>query len=430
MAPHLSRREFNKLLLSGLAGAGLAVGGLAVPAFGATRRVVVIGGGFGGAAAAKYLRKIDPSIAVTLVEPKKKYQTCPFSNWVIGGLKSMKEITVDYDHLKKRWGVEIVRESVTAIDGITHKVTLSNGKVLGYDRLVVSPGIDFRWESVAGYSSEVADRSMPHGYQAGRQTELLADQLRAMKDGGKVIICPPAGDFRCPAAPYERASLMAHYLKEHKPASKIVILDAKDGFSKQDLFMRGWERFYPGMIEWRSASGGGRVESLDPSAMTVMTDFGEEKGDVVNVIPAQKAGRIAVEAGLADASGWCPVDPVTFESRIIPGIHVIGDSCKADPMPKSGFAASSQGKVAAAAIARLFRGAVPAAPSLVSTCYSLITPGYAISVAGVYRLTAEGIVSIKGSGGLTPMNGDDDLYSQEANFARGWYNNMMQDTWG
>jgi sulfide dehydrogenase [flavocytochrome c] flavoprotein chain len=430
MTHKLSRRDFNKLLLSGVAGSAIGIFGTSNKAFAGSKRVVVIGGGFGGAAAAKYLRKLDPSISVTLVEPKAIFYTCPFSNWVLGDLKTMDDIAQTYTVLKNKYQINIIADSAVAVDASKSTVKLKNGQVLNYDRLIVSPGIDFRWDSIPGYSESVAGSKMPHAYQAGPQTILLHKQLHDMKNGGRVLICPPANPFRCPPGPYERASLIAGYLKAKKPNSKIIILDPKDKFSKQALFKKGWERLYPGMIEWRSGAAGGKVTAVDAAAMTVTTDFGVEKGDVINLIPPQKAGKIAFDAGLTDATGWCPINPVSFESTIHPGIHVIGDASIAGAMPKSGFAASSQGKVAAAAIVRLFQGKVPAAPSLVNTCYSLLAPGYGISVAGVYRLTAEGIVEIKDAGGVTPITADDDQLKEEAMFAAGWYNNIVHDTWG
>lgn len=430
MTHKLSRRDFNKLLLSGVAGSAFGIFGSSNKAFAGSKRVVVIGGGFGGAAAAKYLRKLDPSISVTLVEPKATFYTCPFSNWVLGDLKTMNDIAQTYTVLKNKYQINIIADSAVAVDASKSTVKLKNGQVLNYDRLIVSPGIDFRWDSIPGYSESVANSKMPHAFQAGPQTILLHKQLHEMRNGGRVLICPPGNPFRCPPGPYERASLIAGYLKAKKPLSKIVILDPKDKFSKQALFKKGWERLYPGMIEWRSGTAGGKVTAVDAAAMTVTTEFGVEKGDVINVIPPQKAGKIAFDAGLTDATGWCPINPVSFESTIHPGIHVIGDASIAGAMPKSGFAASSQGKVAAAAIVRLFQGKVPAAPSLVNTCYSLLAPGYGISVAGVYKLTAEGIVEIKDAGGVTPITADDDQLNEEAMFAAGWYSNIVHDTWG
>ncbi len=430
MSHKLTRRDFNKLLLTGVAGSAFSLFGTSNTAFASSKRVVVIGGGFGGAAAAKYLRKLDPSISVTLVEPKAVFYTCPLSNWVLGGLKTMEDIAHTYTVLKNKYKVNVIADVVTDVDVTRSTVKLKGGQTLGYDRLIVSPGIDFKWDSVAGYSESVANSKMPHAYQAGPQTILLHKQLQAMRDGGKVLICPPGNPFRCPPGPYERASLIAGYLKEHKPKSKIIILDPKEKFSKQGLFKKGWDRLYPGMIEWRSGAMGGKVTKVDAATMSVTTEFGVENADVINFIPAQKAGKIAFDAGLTDATGWCPVNPVSFESTIHPGIHVIGDSSIAGAMPKSGFAASSQGKVAAAAIVRLFQGKVPAAPSLVNTCYSLLARNYGISVAGVYKLTVEGIVEIKEAGGLTPIDADDDQLKEEALFALGWYKNISMDTWG
>ncbi|MEC9487218.1 MAG: FCSD flavin-binding domain-containing protein [Prosthecochloris sp.] len=425
-----TRRGFNKLVLSGIAGSTLGAFGAATPLFAAQKHVVVVGGGFGGASAAKYIRKLDPSIAVTLVEPDSTFYTCPFSNWVMGGLKEMSDIAQTFDILKNRYSVDVIHDLVTEIDPVNHSVKLKGGKELKYDRLVVSPGIDFKYDAVEGYSEEVANTVMPHAYKAGPQTELMTTQLKNMKDGDNVLICPPGNPFRCPPGPYERASLVAHFLKKYKPNSKVIILDDKEKFSKQGLFMKGWQRLYSDIIEWRSGSMGGKISAVDADAMTVETEFGPEKGGVINVIPPQMAGKIARDAGLTDSSGWCPVNPITFESTIHPGVHVIGDACIAGAMPKSGFAASSQGKVTAAGIIRLMQGKVPAPPSLVNTCYSLVAPGYAVSVAAVYKLTSDGIVSIKGAGGLTPMDADDDQLSEEAVYARGWYRNIAQDIWG
>lgn len=426
----ISRRDFNKLLLSGAAGSMFGLFGVSNRAFAGTKRVIVVGGGFGGAATAKYLRKLDPSLSVTLVEPKAAFVTCPFSNWVLGGLRTMDDITHNFNALRNTYGVTVIADRVVSVNPGKQEITLGGGKRLGYDRLVVSPGIDFKWEAIAGYSKQIAESSMPHAWQAGPQTVLLHKQLQAMKNGGTVVLCPPGNPFRCPPGPYERASLIAYYLKKHKPKSKVVILDAKDKFSKQGLFTQGWERLYPGMIEWHAAASGGKVVGVDAKAMTVETEFGPVKGEVINVIPPQKAGKLAFDAGLTDESGWCPIDPDSFESTIHPGIHVIGDSCIAGAMPKSGFAASSQGKVTAAAIINLLHGHKPVPPSLVNTCYSLIGPKYGVSVAAVYALSEKGIVSIPGSGGLTPANASDEEHEQEAMFAEGWYTNICRDIWG
>ncbi len=300
-------------------------------------------------------------------------------------------------------------------------------RVLQSDCLVVSPGIDFRWDAIEGYD-EAASQIMPNAWKAGTQTKLLRDQLAAMKDGGTVIIAPPANPFRCPPGPYERASLIAHYLKQNKPKSKILILDAKDHFSKQPLFMQGWEKLYPGMIEWVEASMGGSLKRVDTKTkMLYSTDDDDYKGDVINVIPPQKAGAIAHKAGLVNADGWCPVNQRTFESEIHKDVHVIGDACIAGNMPKSGFAANSQAKVCAAAIVTSFSGGTMPEPSYVNTCYSLVGPEYGISVAAVYRLTDEGIVKVKGSGGVSLREAKAEFRKKEAKYATGWYMSITND---
>src|SRR4030095_1832356 len=248
-----------------------------------------------------------------------------------------------------------------------------DGTRLPYDRLILAPGIDIRWGALPGYDEAAAAR-MPHAWRAGEQTLLLRRQLEAMPDGGLVVISAPANPFRCPPGPYERASLIAHYLKAQKPHSKLIVLDAKDAFSKQRLFQAAWAELYPGLLEWVPLSKGGNVTSVDAATRTLVTDFGKHQAKVANVIPPQKAGRIAEVAGVADRSGWCPIDPVTFESKLQPGIHIIGDAAIAGAMPKSAFAANSQAKVCAAAVATLLAGGMPPSPKLINTCYSLVAP--------------------------------------------------------
>ena len=371
----ITRRDFLRIVGAASAAGVLGHASLARTAEGGKgiSRVVVIGGGFGGATCAKYLRRLDPGIAVTLVEPSTKFITCPFSNLVLGGLRDMNSITQNYDSLKKKHGVNVMHDTVTGIDAAGKKLTLKSGKTLTYDRLVVSPGIDFKWDAVEGYNEKAAE-VMPHAWKAGPQTVLLQKKLKAMKNGGTFILVSPPNPFRCPPGPYERASMVAHYLKEHKPKSKIIILDAKDAFSKQGLFQDGWKKIYGDMIEWVPGAKGGTVKSVNVKKMTLETELDKHKADVVNFIPAQTAGKIAIASGLADDKGWCPVDPKTFESKMYPGIHVIGDSSVAGALPKSGFAASSEAKMCAAAIVALFKGETPAENSLVNTCYSLIAP--------------------------------------------------------
>ena len=420
----INRRNFAKIIGS----AGLA-STLGMPSlvFGASKKVVVVGGGFGGATAAKYLRKLDSSIDVTLVEPNPTYYTCPFSNTVLGGIKDMSEIAHGYGAMKNKHGVRVIHAKAKNVNSNSKTVTLDNGRKLDFDRAIVSPGVDLRFDSMEGYSQTATDK-MPHSWKAGPQTALLRRQLENMRNGGTVLICPPGNPFRCPPGPYERTSLIAHYLKTHKPKSKIIILDAKEKFSKQSLFMSGWDLHYGDLIEWRAGTAGGKISRVDPQNMQVETEFGMEKGDVINFIPAQHAGKVARDSGLTNKKGWCPVNQVTFESTLQPGIHVIGDASIAGKMPKSGFSANSQGKVAAAAIVSELAGQEPIEPSYANTCYSLITPEHGISVAKVYKISdKKTIVGIKGSGGLSPKNEDPIVRRQEAIYTQGWYDAIVQD---
>ncbi|HCP33521.1 MAG: FCSD flavin-binding domain-containing protein [SAR324 cluster bacterium] len=422
----ISRRHFGKMAAT----VGMASTiGMPSLVFGASRKVVVIGGGFGGATAAKYLRKLNSNLEVTLVEPNPTFYTCPFSNTVLGGFKSMSDIGHGYGALKNKHGVNIIHARAQSVDGNSKAVTLEGGRKLSFDRAVVSPGIDFRFDSMEGYNQSATEK-MPHSWQAGPQTALLRKQLEAMPDGGTVLICPPGNPFRCPPGPYERTSLIAHYLKNHKPKSKIIVLDAKEKFSKQGLFMSGWDLHYGDLIEWRAASSGGKISRVDPSNMQVETEFGMERGDVINFIPAQQAGKIARDSGLANSKGWCPVNQLTFESTQQPGVHVIGDSCIAGKMPKSGFSANSQGKVAAASIVSLLDGTEPIEPSYANTCYSLVTPNHGISVAKVYKISNNTIVGVKGSGGLSPKSENASVRQKEAEYAQGWYDAITQDMFG
>ena len=420
----INRRNFAKIIGS----AGLA-STLGMPSlvFGASKKVVVVGGGFGGATAAKYLRKLDSSIDVTLVEPNPTYYTCPFSNTVLGGIKDMSEIAHGYGAMKNKHGVRVIHAKAKNVNSNSKTVTLDNGRKLDFDRAIVSPGVDLRFDSMEGYSQTATDK-MPHSWKAGPQTALLRRQLENMRNGGTVLICPPGNPFRCPPGPYERTSLIAHYLKTHKPKSKIIILDAKEKFSKQSLFMSGWDLHYGDLIEWRAGTAGGKISRVDPQNMQVETEFGMEKGDVINFIPAQHAGKVARDSGLTNKKGWCPVNQVTFESTLQPGIHVIGDASIAGKMPKSGFSANSQGKVAAAAIVSELAGQEPIEPSYANTCYSLITPEHGISVAKVYKISdKKTIVGVKGSGGLSPKHEDPIVRRQEAIYTQGWYDAIVQD---
>ena len=423
-AHRTSRRDFLK---TAVAGASAAVLPLPAIAQGAGGRVVVVGGGFGGATCARFIRRIDPRIAVTLVEASPTFTACPFSNLVIVGLRDLKAQEFGYDKLAADQ-VTVQISPATAIDTQGRNVTLGNGASLPYDRLVLSPGIDIRWDGLPGYTEAAAER-MPHAWKAGEQTLLLRRQLEAMEDGGTVVISAPANPFRCPPGPYERASLIAYYLKTKKPKSKLIVLDAKDAFSKQGLFQAAWKALYPN-LEWVSLSSGGKVTSVDAGAMTLVTDFARHKADVANVIPPQKAGRIAEIAGVADRTGWCPIDPATFESKLQPNIHVIGDASIAGAMPKSAFTANAQAKVCAAAVAKLIAGGKPDDPRLINTCYSLVAPDYGISVAGVYRPADGQLKDVEGSGGVSPINAPASTRAAEATFANGWFSTITQEVFG
>ena len=425
----MNRRDFVKA--TGTA-AAVALVGFPHIARADAKKVVVVGGGTGGATAAKYIKRIDPAIDVTIVEPNKTYFTCYFSNEVIAGERDMKSIEVGYGDLEKL-GIKMVFDSAEAIDGAAKTVKTKGGQSLSFDRCVVSPGVDFLYDKIEGYSAEAAEK-LPHAWKAGPQTALLQKQIADMKDGGVVAIIAPPNPFRCPPGPYERASLIAHYLQKHKPKSKVVIIDSKGKFSKQGLFIQGWKKFYgfetdKALIEWRPDPDG-KLPSVDVKAMTVtygsMDD--ELKADVINVIPPQRAGKIAVDSGLTDDSGWCPVDGRSFESKKVPSVHVIGDACIAGAMPKSGYAANSQAKVCAAAVVALLKGGEVGVPSFVNTCYSLIAPEWAISVAGVYKLGADGkIAEVPGSGGLTPMDASPEAHAREVQYAYSWYTNIVND---
>lgn len=420
-----SRRAFLKAAASGASAALLP---LPVLGQGASGRVVVIGGGFAGATCARMLKRIDPRLAVTLVEANSKFIACPFSNGVIVGLRELEAQIFGYDALAKD-GVTLSFVPAIGVDPPAHSVTLANGTVLTYDRLVLAPGIDLNWKALPGYDEAAAGR-MPHGWKAGEQTLLLRRQLEAMADGGLVVIAAPANPFRCPPGPYERASLIAWYLKTKKPKSKLIVLDAKDAFSKQRLFQNAWAALYPGILEWVPLSAGGKVTSVDPATLTLSTDFASHKADVANVIPAQKAGAIAALAGVADRTGWCPIDPISFASTLQPDIHVIGDAAIAGAMPKSAFAANAQAKICAEAVATLLAGATPAEPKLINTCYSLVAPDYGISIAGVYHPVKGQLVDVEGAGGVSPLAAPPEFRAEEADFANGWFDTITAEVFG
>ncbi|HTE79828.1 MAG TPA: NAD(P)/FAD-dependent oxidoreductase [Reyranella sp.] len=416
-----TRRSF----LSLMATAGFAP---AVASAQGAAKVVVVGGGFAGAACARALRKLDPNLAVTLVASGKAFSACPFNSSVIAGLREPAQQEFSYDSLAAL-GIKVATAGATAVDPAAKTVTLTGGDTLAWDRLVIAPGVDMNWTAIAGYTEAAAEK-MPHAWTGGPQTLLLRRQLEAMDDGGLVVISAPATPYRCPPAPYERASLIAHYLKTTKPKSKVLILDAKDGYSKQHLFEEAWAALYPGMIEWVPLSKGGSVTSVDPATMTVKTDFEDYKAAVANIVPPQKAAAIAARAGVADRTGWCPIEPIGFESTLQPGIHVLGDAALMGGMPKAAHAAAEQGKACAAAIVANLAGRAAAEPALENICYSLAGPTYGFVETNKYRPEKGQLLAVPGAVNTSPVGANASLRAQEAGEDEAWFRTLTAETFG
>ena len=410
----MKRRDFLKL-----AGAA-SLAGCATPAS-SKARVAVIGGGYGGATAAKYLRLWDPQLDVIMIDRADGFISCPLSNLVLGGSRAMADLRRGYDGLR-RHGVSVIVDEVTAVDPGKRTLTLARGQPLAYDRLIVSPGVDFNFGEIEGY--QAAQERMPHAWKAGEQTMALRKQLEGMPDGGVYLISIPLAPYRCPPGPYERISQVAHYFKRAKPRAKVLVLDANpDVTSKGPLFKRAWQDLYPGMIEYR---GNAKVVAVDAKAMAVRTDFDTEKADVINVIPPQRAGDIALKAGLVTHNNrWCDIDWRSCESRAVKGIHVLGDATlSASGMPKSGHMANQHGKTAAAAVIALLGGREPAAPIMNNTCYSFVSDKEVIHVASVHQWDAaqSTILPVKGSGGVSSARSE-----VEGAYAWSWAQNIWAD---
>jgi NADPH-dependent 2,4-dienoyl-CoA reductase/sulfur reductase-like enzyme len=416
------RRGFLK---AGAAGAALAaLGGCAHmgrPGGASRGRVAVVGGGYGGATAAKYVKLIDPSIDVVLVEPNEAFVSCPISNMVLGGFRTMADITTPYSGLV-RHGVRVVRDSATAIDMDKKQVRLAHGDPVSFDRVVVSPGVDFMWEALPGMRSPEAQAKILHAWKAGPQTEQLRRQLVAMRDGGVFVVTVPMTPYRCPPGPYERVCQVAAYFKAHKPRSKIIILDENgDVTSKGPLFKKAWSELYAGMIEFR---GNSRLVDVDVAGKVAKLEFGDQEADVLNVIPPMKAGNVAAPYITANHR-WCEVDWLTLESKALKGAHVLGDSLQVAPaMPKSGSMANAHGKVAAAAIVALLRGEAPnPAPTLINTCYSMVSDKLAIHVTSVHKYDTKDrtFKAVPGGGVSSAMN------EAEGAFNMNWARNIWAD---
>jgi sulfide dehydrogenase [flavocytochrome c] flavoprotein subunit len=403
----------------------LAASTFPMPAFAQAKpKVVVVGGGPGGATVAKYVAK-DGGIDVSLVEPAKRFTTCFHSNLYLGGFKTWEEITHSYDKIAKAYGIKHVRLRATTIDREKKLVHFASGRSLPYDRLVLAPGIDIKFDSVPGYSEEIS-KKLPHAWQAGAQTQLLKRQLNALSDGATIVMIAPPNPYRCPPGPYERVSMTAHVLKAkgHKK-SRIVIIDPKENFSKQGLFMEGWQKHYPGMIEWQDAKMHGGVKNVDAKSMTVKTDLAEYKAQLINVIPAQMAGKIARDAGLANASGFCPINPENMRSATDANVYVVGDACIPGDMPKSGFSANSQAKVAAMMIRGELANGRTFPARYTNTCWSLIETDDAVKVGGSYAAKDGKIAATETFVSKTGETAELRKQTQAENM--GWYAGIVAD---
>jgi sulfide dehydrogenase [flavocytochrome c] flavoprotein subunit len=411
----MKRRDFLKL-----AGAvSLAGCATATPS---KARVVVVGGGFGGATAAKYIRLWDPSIDVVLVERDASFVSCPISNLVLAGYSNMQEITRGYDGLR-RHGVQVVRDEAVAIDAAKKTVRLARGGDIAYERLIVSPGIDFTFGDVAGYEAAMQEGSVLHAWKAGPQTVALRRQLEEMRDGGVYILSVPLAPYRCPPGPYERASMVAAYFKQAKPRSKVLVLDANpDVTSKGALFKRAWSDLYQGILEFR---GNSRAVAVDGKSRTMKLELEDVKGDVLNVVPPHRAGDIAAKSGLITTNNrWCDVDWRTMESKAVKGVHVLGDATLSAPgMPKSGSMANNHAKIAAAAIIEQLNGRAPQPVKIINTCYSFVSQKEGIRVSSVHEWDGNTLQPVKGSGGVSAARSE-----AEGTFAWNWARTIWADS--
>lgn len=421
----ISRRDFVKLAGASFAGAA-GISGCAGGGGGrGSGKVVVIGGGFGGATAAKYIKLWASGIDVTLVEPNQNFISCPFSNRVLGGSLALDRLTRSYDKLQSGRGVRLIRDRAIAVDTASRTVRLAGGETLSYDRLVVSPGVDFIYDDLAGLKSAEAQQRVLHSWKAGPQTLALRKQLESMRDGGVYALCVPKAPYRCPPGPYERACQVAFYLKQHKPRSKVLVLDAnEDVQSKKGLFMAAWNGPYKGLVEYRPNS---ELVDVDARTMTAKLQFEDVRADVLNVVPPNRAGDIARDAGLITANQrWCGVDWRTMESVAVPGVHVLGDATLSAPtMPKSGHMANQHGKLAADAIVASLTGReINQEPIISNTCYSWVSDTEVIHVASVHAYDAgqKTLLPVKGAGGLSAA-----ASVKEGEFAMGWVNSILSD---
>ena len=413
------RRDFLRFTASAAALTAAGCAGMAP----SKARVVVVGGGFGGATAAKYIRMWDSSIDVVLIEREPSFTSCPISNLVLGGYGSFDDLVHGYDGLR-RHGVQVVQDEAVAVDPAKKTVRLRRGGDIAYERLVVSPGIDFLFEQIQGYQQAMNEGRVLHAWKAGPQTQALRKQLEAMRDGGVYVLSMSLAPFRCPPGPYERASVIAEYFKQHKPRSKVILLDENpDVVSKGPLFKRAWQELYKGILEYRSNS---KVVGVDGRTGTVRLEFDTLKGDVLNIVPPSRASDIAVQAGLITHNQrWCDVDWRTMESKVVKGVHVLGDATLSAPgMPKSGSMANNHAKIAAAAIVEILNGRAPQPVKIINTCYSFVSQNEAIRVSSVHQWdAAQGtLLAVKGAGGVSAARSE-----AEGTFAWNWAKTIWSD---
>ncbi|MDX2217688.1 MAG: NAD(P)/FAD-dependent oxidoreductase [Burkholderiales bacterium] len=418
----MNRRHF--LQATGAAATLAALSGCATVGKASKARVVVVGGGYGGATAAKYIRMYDPGIEVILVEPNEAFVSCPISNLVLGGFKTIADVTTPYTGLTNNHGVQIVRDMATAIDTEKKQVRLAKGDAISYDRVVVAPGIDFMYEAIPGLNNAAAQAQILHAWKAGPQTVALRKQLEAMPDGGVYVLSMPEAPYRCPPGPYERVCQVAAYFKAAKPKSKVLLLDANgDVTSKGPLFKKAWNDLYKGIIEYRPNS---KAIDVDVKGSAIKLEFEDVKGAVLNVLPPMKAGNIAAPFITANKR-WCEVDWLTYESKVAPGVHLLGDALQIAPlMPKSGHMANGHGKACAAAIVALLNGQPPSqAPTLSNTCYSFVSDKLVVHVASVHKYDTKDktMKTVPGSGGVSAA-----MNELEGSYAMNWAKNIWADT--
>ena len=451
MSPlNLSRRQWLGAGAGLLSAAALPLWAQAPAASAKGARIVIIGGGVGGATAAKYLKMFDPSLQVTVVEKNRTYIRPYGSSEVLNQHSSMDELNVSYDALASRYGVNFVFDTVTGFDPAARTVSTAGKQTLAYDRLIVSPGIQLLYDAYAGYSEQVANTAVPSGWIPGAQTALLAKQLQGMRQGGTFVLAAPPNPYRCPPGPYERPALMTEWFMKHNPTAKVIIVDPKDSFVTDETMMLGWNRLYnfnlpqdyvktmspqveikqhakPGMLTWVRGKDGGRPLKIDGKKMTIEIEAEVIQADVINVIPPMKAGQIAMTLGLADKSGWCPVDRRNFASTLQPNVHVIGDASIADAMPKSGFSANNQAKVVARAIIEELAGRPAPEPLWENTCYALAGKDYGLFVADVFKVVEGKIARVNGKSRYLPLNASPAQIKLGARYQQAWLRTFTQD---